>query len=1005
LQGLAVASFRPFAKVYGMSLPSTIAPQQENVTRRLDPGLGDLRALTQVIIEISRSLDLENVLQASLDGIQAVVNGDSGCFLLVQSGAPTLQLANADSLPSPLREYLQSFALAPDILSDPSSVTNGIRIISTIGQRVGEILKAQSMDSYLLLPLTAQGRAIGVLLVVTSAGKVLEPRSVDLLMSIGEQVGMAIENARLHASVREAGEWHRAFMENSLDAFWEVDLNGRIRYVNDSTCRLLGYDRATLLQMRSSDFALDTPGSRQASSRELREKGVLTNRDAQIRICSGEIRTVNYSTRVVRDSQGNIVRFQSISRDVTERRSLTETLHHRNEELAALNAIANILSHPLDIAHSLDLVCEQITSITGMEGVALYLIDESQSFLSLLASRGLSENLTNLGRRLGLDDPLTRRVAIDGENFAVDDMILYTEPSLAGPRQEGYHAGIAVPILKQGTPIGAIFVGTRNKCEYEKSDIDLLLNVGKQIGQAVENANLYAQMQRRVSELDGLAQLSAACAASLDPLTISTLAMEWTRKLLDVDVADLRLLHDQDLYPVAAKALRPEFAYPESIPLGELFNPLVEMRSPLVIDELEKEPQTSLEASLGLQQRGLAALLVVPLSSREQVIGTLAAAHSHPHLWTQSEVDLLQTIANQVANTVDNAQLFQNVLSEQRKIQAIFESGLSGLYATDARGRIVMFNHAAEYSTGWTLREVQGRLWQDVFGDSKPLIATAFERKESAYDPEGRELKVRDGRMIPVAEAVAPLFDEKGEVNGAVGAFWDLTKEKQAEWSREHFLTMVAHQLRSPLSAVLSALQLLERQGLSAARRAELWAVVKSDGVRLKKFADEFLNLESAVQLPQPLQLEPVSMVALARSLIRRIRGDRCRHYFRVKSSKPEPLVLADAGRVENVLRNLLDNAANYSPAKSLITISVQARQDMVDISVRDQGQGIPAEDCERIFEPFYRSTQLAGQPSEWHGLGLFIARNMVKEMKGEVWLDPAQGRGTTFHFTLRMYK
>jgi PAS domain S-box-containing protein len=452
--------------------------------------------------------------------------------------------------------------------------------------------------------------------------------------------------------------------------------------------------------------------------------------------------------------------------------------------------------------------------------------------------------------------------------------------------------------------------------------------------------------------------------------------------------------------------MRPEYAYLETISLGNSFNALIERRFPLVTNDLAKEPNAALEGWRDFQQRGICALVVMPLSARDQVIGALTAAHSHPHVWSQSEIDLLQTIANQVANAVDNAQLFQNVLAEQRKIQAIFDSGLSGLYATDAQSRIVMFNRVAERVTGWTLGEVQGKSWQQIFDNPAPLIQTALERKESVYDSEGRELKARDGHLIPVAEAVAPLFDEKGEVSGAVGAFWDLTQEMEAKQSYERFLTMVAHQLRSPLSAVLSALQLLERQNLSTARRTVLWGVIRSDGARLKKFANEFLELEASVKSPRPLQLEPFSIVTLARRLTHNFKSAKHRHHFRVTSSKPDPIVYADTWRVENVLRNLMDNAVNYSPANSLITINIQVLSaDWVDIAVHDQGDGIPSEDRERIFEPFYRSSKIGGQPTEGHGLGLVIARTMVNEMGGKIWLDEQPSHGATFHFTLRRYQ
>ena len=207
-----------------------------------------------------------------------------------------------------------------------------------------------------------------------------------------------------------------------------------------------------------------------------------------------------------------------------------------------------------------------------------------------------------------------------------------------------------------------------------------------------------------------------------------------------------------------------------------------------------------------------------------------------------------------MGNAIDNAQLFQSVLSEQRKVQAIFDSGLSGLFATDAAGRIVMFNRAAERITGWTASQVFGKIWEDLFIDpvqtlpGEPLIYQALVHKATLYEHSGRLLRTRDGREIPIAKAVAPLLDEQGNVTGAVGAFFDMSREQAAELEREDFLREVAHQLRSPLTAVLSAAQLLERQNLSEARRAEMWGVLKSSGERLKRFADQFLDLEAVMK-------------------------------------------------------------------------------------------------------------------------------------------------------------
>ncbi len=862
--------------------------------------------------------------------------------------------------------------------------------------------------------------------------------------------------------------------------------------------------------------------------------------------------------------------------NIGAQQDVLETLRHRNQELAALNAIANILRSPLEIAQSMDQVCEQIATITGMESVTLHLRDEAQPYLNLAACRGLTDALCRQVSRLGLDDPVTRSIAMEGQTIALNDLIDYTGVGFAGPRVEGYHAGIGVPILQRGRPIGIIFVGSKTRTSYEPSDVALLLNIGSQIGNALENARLYAQMERRVQELDGLAQLSAACVASLDPETlaqiiakrtvqlmqadtctvrmiegetarfvagthhavatnpmpriqfdvivrgiveerkpfvmsdlrndasansllrahliqlglqavltvpmpardrvigilsvgraephewepreinllqtianqvgvaldnarlhaqtqqrvreldglaqistavvanfdpqaIAEIAVEWTQKLFSVDVVDLSLFRDGKLYRIAARINHGSPPITGPIPLGELVTSILEQRTPLIVNNLREEPTAPDLACQLMEPRGLQALLVVPLVTHERAIGTLAVVHTRPRQWSTQERDLLQTIANQVGNAIENAQLFQRVLNEQRKVQAIFDSGLSGLFATDAAGNIVMFNRAAERITGWTLDEVRGKNWADLLGDHaagnpvESLLEAALFHKQAMYVPEGRKMRTRDGRIIPVAKASAPLLDEKENVIGAVGAFWDLTKEQRAEIEYENFLAMITHQLRSPLSSVLSALELFERRNLPDKQRGELWAIIKSEGNQLKRLADQFLEHQATTISPRPVQLEPLSVAALARRLVRQFQTAPGKHHFRIQTSRVEPFAFADAHRVEQVLRNLLDNAVSYSPAGSRITIRIKSRDaEWVDVSVQDCGAGIPPAEQDHIFQPFYRVPQTSARRVYGHGLGLSLAREMVTTMGGRIWVESEPQHGATFHFTLR---
>lgn len=693
----------------------------------------------------------------------------------------------------------------------------------------------------------------------------------------------------------------------------------------------------------------------------------------------------------------------------TEQHRALELLNQRNEELAALNAIAQILSNPLELTAALDQVCAQITLLTGMESAAVYLVDERREYLHLVAQRGVPEAVARRMQRLGLDDPLTFSL-FSGAPLTFDDVTQYPGEDLEGPRLGGYRALIAVPILQRAQSVGIVGVGSLVKSHYDRSDLDLMWTIGRQIGKAYENAKLYQEMQKRVQELDGLAQLSAACIASLDPVELAKTATTWTAKLISADFANLRLLEGNTFRLIASHSST-ALVFQDAIPMDEFLRSHFEKHIPVIVTDTETDdvPETFRACA---KATGIRSNCIVPLRARECIVGALSVGYRQPHRWESRELELVQTIAHQVTGAIDNAQLFQKVVNEQRKVQAIFDSGLSGLFATDAEGRIVMFNRAAERTTGWASHEVQGKRWQDVFSDlsknppTEPLINFALEQKETRYVHAGHWLRTRDGRVIPVAKAVAPLLDEQGNVTGAVGAFFDLSREQAAELEREEFLKEVAHQLRSPLTAVLSAVQLLERPNLSEARRAEMWNILKRDGERLKRFADQFLDLEAVTKSQRPLKLVPLPIAGVTRALVRQFRAHQRQHHFHVRTPQRDVLAFADLDRVENTLRNLLDNAVSYAPPNTRITIIVKPTPDqLVQISVQDCGPGIPSEDHEKIFSPFYRSTRAEGRHLYSHGLGLAIAKRNIVEMGGTLWLESRLNHGATFHFTLRRYR
>lgn len=981
---------------------------EETRINRLEQQLAELRGLVGVITLLNRSLEVDEILASAVQGIQRVLGGSYGCFILLNPESSRLELGQSVGLAPSLYARLERLVRECQPIVPPVLPTN-TPVLHQVGELVRQILPPDSSEWVTLIPLTAQARPIGVLLLAIRAGRVPKPPSVDMLMSIGEHIGMAIENARLHAAVRDSEQWNRTFLEKMPDGCLEGEFNGRITYVNDAASRILGYTHDELLCMPFT-VLIDNLREMAQMRKVLFRQGYFADQPTVLCIKGGERRTASVTARLVRNHARHTVLYQVIFRDITEQKRAFDMLERRHRELSALNSIGNILSHPLEMPQALKQVCEQITTLTGLESAAISLVDESRQNLRLAAHYGIADWLVAQVREVGLDDPKARAIAIEGQTIALNDLMIENSPGFAGPRAAGYRAGIAVPIKIRNKPVGMLLAGSKSRVQYEPSDVALLTNIAERIGMALENADLYVEMQRRLDELDGLAQLSAACATSLDPQAVSDLAVAWTLKLLDADVCSIRLIQGEKMRLGAVLGQAEGTKIEELLPMHPQTHVIVDRRTPLVVSDAARDATLEPPLKQTLDALNVRAVLAVALPARGRVIGVLTIGYRNPHDWLEREINLLQTIANETANAIHNAQLYQQVLSEKRKVQAIFDSGISGLFATDAHGVIVMFNRAAERMTGWTANEVVGKEWVQVFESGKnetetePLINEALLRKKPTYVPEGNTIMTRYGTTIPIANAVAPLLDDADRVTGAVGAFWDLTRIQEAELDRANFLSEVAHQIRNPLTALISGLELLDDRRLTPKQRAELRELAKSQAERLRKISRQLLDHQKTTYSSQPVQCKNLPIVPYVQQLTDEFRLSFPNHVFQVLCSDPELKVHADSDRLDGILRNLLDNAVTYSKTGSLITLDIRLTQsgDSVNIAVHDQGMGIPVQEQEHIFEPFFRASHSTERRVYGHGLGLYIARQMAQQIDARIEFESHEQSGSIFYLILR---
>jgi two-component system phosphate regulon sensor histidine kinase PhoR len=238
---------------------------------------------------------------------------------------------------------------------------------------------------------------------------------------------------------------------------------------------------------------------------------------------------------------------------------------------------------------------------------------------------------------------------------------------------------------------------------------------------------------------------------------------------------------------------------------------------------------------------------------------------------------------------------------------------------------------------------------------------------------------------------------------GAILVFHDLTRLKKLERTREEFVANVSHELRTPLSLIKGYVETL----LDGARdnpevATKFLQTIDRNAERLKLLIEDLLTISELESGRVRLNLQPVALPALVEKVFMDFRSRADARRVKLLNETPDLSARADAGRLEQVLCNLVDNAIKYGRAEGNVSVGACAVDGgQVKVFVRDDGPGIPSEAIDRVFERFYRVDKARSREQGGTGLGLSIVKHIVQSHGGRVWAESMSGKGTTFFFTV----
>jgi PAS domain S-box-containing protein len=389
------------------------------------------------------------------------------------------------------------------------------------------------------------------------------------------------------------------------------------------------------------------------------------------------------------------------------------------------------------------------------------------------------------------------------------------------------------------------------------------------------------------------------------------------------------------------------------------------------------------------------ALLYVPLKvPLDRIIGVLGISNEvSERTFTERDMFLLSALGDYAAIAIENARLFAAVESDRGTLDAVLRGTEDVVILLDLDKQVLLCNPAARRAFGIKATDIVGRPLHQV--SQSQVLQDLFEHLPIVGRPLRTEVQLTDGRTLQAQISAI-------EAVGYAAVMQDITHLKELDRVKSEFVSVVSHDLRSPLTTIRGYVDLLPRVGPLTPQQAEF---VNRMGKSMKTVTDLIGDLLDIGRVEAGLDQEaaPCRIDKVLRRAVDAVQMSiyEKQHELTLDIAPDLPLVMGSVRRLEQVAINLLINAIKYTPDGGKIKATLKAEGEYVMLSVADNGIGIPLEDQPYIFSKFYRVQNEATANIIGSGLGLSIVKTVVDKHGGRVWVESAPGQGSTFSVLL----
>jgi signal transduction histidine kinase len=668
-------------------------------------------------------------------------------------------------------------------------------------------------------------------------------------------------------------------------------------------------------------------------------------------------------------------------------------------EVAVLEELAEIFASLRDVDVALGRFLELARAIAGSSFGAVYLRDEARGEF-----RRWSESAETPALHLGIALVEATFAAEASLRVALDDPRFDGVPAIVLSRAGGIHAALGLALRHGDKLVGVLGLGFPSLDVIPEAALRTLVAVARFPAAAIEHARTQELSERRARLADLLRRFGERALATVDEGGLHTLILDTTVLLTGADQASITHVRNGRVRVIAGVGKDAALVGTEA-PV-EAMSEALSVDEPYVVADTARSDGSKLLVKLA-RRHGAGSFMALAMRHQARVFGHLFAGAAEPHCFRDEEVEAMRILSSMAAAVLEQHSAQAEAELQARRLAATVEQLPICIELFDGGGQLVLGNATARalrrqlgVAAGTAADPLPGCRIHSLDGQLLPQSELPSARALRGEQPEPCEIVIDspDEQKLTLQMAAAPIFGADGRaLESVVVACLDVTTLHVLAQEKDRFLRVAAHELRTPLTALHTTTQLIEVDPDAfdnRERRDVVLARIRRQSTRLMRLVEQLLDSVRVQSGELVLRRAEVDLVALCRGVVDTV----------LPRDTPRVLICADAAvvgrwdplRIEQVVTNLLSNAARYGSPGGEVTLRVGSDGGRAILSVSDEGIGIPAHQLAQLFTPFFRGANAQQGSGGGLGLGLHIAQEIVRRHGGVIRVESRENAGTT---------